>query len=86
MFYTYILYSQSADRFYVGSCQDLNTRLLRHNSSAVPSTKAFAPWKIVYYETFENRADAIKREREIKSKKSRKYIHRLVELADTSRL
>ncbi len=46
VFYTYILHSQSADRFYVGYCQDLGIRLQRHNRGGVPSTKAYRPWNI----------------------------------------
>jgi predicted GIY-YIG superfamily endonuclease len=34
-FYTYILYSTSHDRYYIGQCEDLNVRLARHNSGMV---------------------------------------------------
>ncbi len=36
------------------------------------------PWRLVYFEMFETRTEAIKRENEIKSKKSRKYIEVLI--------
>ena len=85
MFYTYILCSVSTGRYYVGSCEDPDKRLLRHNNGGVPSTKPYRPWELVYKETFATRSEALKREREIKAAKSREYIKRLVELADTSR-
>ena len=82
MFFIYILYSEYFDRYYVGSCSDLNARLHHHNSKGVPSTKPYVPWKLTYVETFENRAAATKREKEIKAKKSRKYIEYLISKND----
>jgi putative endonuclease len=78
MFYTYILYSAKYDRFYVGQCEDVVQRLQRHNNKGVPSTKPYVPWQLVYYEEYSSRAEASNREREIKNKKSRKYIEFLV--------
>ena len=79
MYYTYILQSQKNGKYYTGSCQVIDMRLERHNAGATPSTKPGRPWKLVYSESFENNSDALKREREIKSKKSRKYIEYLIE-------
>jgi putative endonuclease len=79
MFYLYILYSQNFDRYYVGHCEDLQKRLLRHNSKGVPSTKAYIPWKLVYTEKYNSRSEAATREKEIKNKKSRKYIEYLIQ-------
>ena len=78
MYYTYILYSEAFDRYYVGHCEDIGPRLLRHNLKKVPSTKPYAPWKLMYTETYATRSDASKREREIKGKKSRIYIEKLI--------
>lgn len=36
------------------------------------------PWKLVYSEEYSDKTSAIKREREIKRKKSRRYIEELV--------
>ena len=44
----------------------------------VPSTKPYTPWTLVHLEHFASRADAMKREKDIKSKKSRKYIASLI--------
>jgi putative endonuclease len=78
MFYTYILYSDRYDRYYTGHAEDLKARLTRHNNKMVSATKNFAPWRIVYYEEFEEKILAITRELEIKKKKSRKYIEFLL--------
>ena len=77
-YYTYILYSNRRDRYYIGYTSDIENRLKKHNSGGTKSTRSGIPWKLVYYEEFENKTDALKREREIKNKKSRKYIEFLV--------
>lgn len=78
MFYTYIIYSKSTDKYYIGYTHDLKLRLERHNSGNSRSTKSGIPWKLVYNEMFETKSEAIKRENEIKRKKSRKYIEGLI--------
>jgi putative endonuclease len=55
----YILYSEKFDRFYIGQTNDLIKRILRHNNGYVHSTKAFKPWKIVYFKEFETRVDSL---------------------------
>jgi putative endonuclease len=85
MYYTYILYSSSTDRYYVGSCDDLTIRIAQHNAGRNKSTKAGVPWIIQYTETFSTRSDARKRELEIKKKKSRKYIEWLINSSDSYR-
>jgi putative endonuclease len=71
MYTVYILYSEKYDRYYVGQTDNLEIRLERHNAGTVKSTKAYTPWKIVHTEEFESRSDAVRREHEIKKKKSR---------------
>ena len=78
MYFVYILYSKNYDRYYVGHCENLITRLIRHNNKGVPSTKPYVPWEMVYTENFVSRSSASAREKEIKNKKSRKYIEFLI--------
>ena len=82
MFYTYIIYSKCLDKFYVGSTQNIENRISRHNNSSTKSTKAGKPWVLVYQESFNTRAEAVRRELEIKSQKSRKYIENLIDSQD----
>jgi putative endonuclease len=63
MFYTYILKSIKDRSYYYGSTNNLNNRLLKHNSGKVRYTKGYLPYKIHYYETYETRSEAMKRER-----------------------
>ncbi|MEJ2048597.1 MAG: GIY-YIG nuclease family protein [Calditrichota bacterium] len=70
MWYIYIIYSEKLDRYYVGYTDNLSWRLERHNLGWGRFTKGGLPWKMVHHEKFQNKTDAIKRERKIKNKKS----------------
>lgn len=78
MFYTYILQSEKNGRYYVGSCNDVNERLKRHNNGSVLSTKGYLPWKVIYTETYQTLSEARKREYQIKSWKKRSAIESLI--------
>jgi putative endonuclease len=77
-FYVYIIQSELDRSYYIGSTQDLDERLRRHNQGRSTYTKAKRPWKLVYHEEFIDRSSAMKREREIKRQKSKKFIETLV--------
>lgn len=75
MYYIYILFSLKTNKYYVGSTDDLQGRLKHHNAGSTPSTKSGAPdWEIRYTETVPYRTAALKRELELKKKKSKNYI------------
>ena len=79
LFYTYILYSSIKDKFYIGHTENVQNRLLQHNTRNNLGTN---DWTVVYTEKYDNRSDAMKREKEIKNKKSRKYIEYLIQEKD----
>ena len=79
LFYVYIIYSPSLDRYYIGHSQNLEDRLIRHNNSGSKSTKKANDWKIVYYKSFLTRSEAVQKEIQIKKNKSRKYIEWLIQ-------
>jgi putative endonuclease len=66
MYYVYLLYSPSKDRFYVGFSADTDARLAAHNAERSASTKSGAPWRLVYFEAYEHKTDAMRRERKLK--------------------
>jgi len=74
----YIIYSPFLDQFYIGHSQDIDDRIFRHNNSGSKATKKSNDWKLVYTEIFNTKAEAMRRELEIKRKKSRKYIEWLI--------
>jgi putative endonuclease len=80
MFFVYILFSKSKNKYYVGSTGDeLDERIRRHNTNHKGFTGKVGDWELVYKESFDSKVDALRREKEIKNKKSRRYIKRLVQ-------
>lgn len=66
VFYTYIIESISFGTFYIGQTNDLISRIKKHNAGQVSSTRNKKPYKLVYFEEFASRAEAMNREWEIK--------------------
>jgi len=80
VYFVYILYSVKTNKYYIGSTENVESRLKHHNSASTPSTKSGAPlWEIKLIEVLTDRSAALKRELEIKKKKSRKYIEWLID-------
>ena len=73
-YFLYILYSLPFNRTYTGQTDNLENRLIYHNSGKVKSTKPFRPWVLIYSESFNSRAEAMKREKWFKSKQGREKI------------
>lgn len=82
MFAMYILQSIKSGKYYIGSTDNLDKRLKRHNNGYSRYTKGKGPFKVVYKEEFASRAEAKKREYYIKSLKSRSAIERLIDKSD----
>ncbi|MEY5047552.1 MAG: hypothetical protein RLZZ175_911 [Bacteroidota bacterium] len=74
MYFFYILYSTSNDKYYVGHTSNLVERLRKHNSNHKGFTGNINDWKVVYSEQYSSKSEAFAREREVKAWKSRKRI------------
>ena len=74
MIYVYVLYSAEFDRIYIGMTNNLERRIHEHNTGQNKSTKAYLLWKHIYSEVFENRMEARKREKYLKSFRGRTFI------------
>jgi putative endonuclease len=74
MFFAYILKSEKTGSHYYGHCEDLEERLKNHNAGKVRSTKSKRPLKIHYYEEFQSRSEAFKRELFFKSRSGYKFL------------
>jgi len=64
----YILYSKSLDKYYIGHTLNMDERLKKHNNRHRGFTGKNDDWKVVYTEYCGSRSEAMKREREIKSR------------------
>ena len=74
MYYTYVLQSTINGFLYKGSTENLENRILQHNSGLVAYTSKFRPWKLVYFEIFQTRSEAMAREKFFKTGKGREFI------------
>ena len=78
-YYTYILYSQQIDRYYVGYTGDsLEERLRKHNTNHKGYTGRTNDWVVVYKKKYRSKSEAYELERHIKRQKSRTYIESLI--------
>ena len=79
MFYVYILHSHILDKYYVGSTGELlEERIRKHNTNHKGFTGGLEDWQLKYSEEFNTKNEALKREKEIKSWKSKKLIEKLI--------
>jgi putative endonuclease len=75
----YILYSATANKFYIGhTTEPVDERLRKHNSYHTGFTGTFRDWKIVYIERYPSKLEAFARERKVKGWKSKKRVEDLV--------
>ena len=75
----YILYSELINKYYVGYTSDeILERIRKHNSNHDGFTGSKNDWVLKYLETFETKAEAMHREKEIKRWKSRIKIEKLI--------
>jgi putative endonuclease len=78
MAFVYILYSEKLNKYYVGACIDIERRLYEHNIGHSKFTSTGMPWRLMYTEEHATLQLAKRRELEIKKKKSRMYIEKLI--------
>lgn len=81
-FIVYIIFSSTKNKFYIGYTSDLEERIIRHNQKSKGFTSNTNDWKIVYTESFTTKSEAISREKQIKSWKSRNKIQELISNKD----
>ena len=66
MHYIYVLKSVKLGELYIGQTNDLKRRFVEHNEGKNISTKHKTPFKLVYYEAYQSRSDAVYREKQLK--------------------
>ncbi len=74
MFTVYILLSEKDNKRYVGFTDNIERRLLEHNSGRVISTMNRRPFILIYSEEYENKSDAMKREKYFKTHSGRNFL------------
>lgn len=74
MYTVYVLQSLKDGGLYIGFSNNLERRLLEHNSGNTKSNKSRVPFKVIYQESSSGRVNARKREQYLKSGCGREFL------------
>ncbi|MDQ5970881.1 MAG: putative endonuclease [Patescibacteria group bacterium] len=74
MHYVYILFSKKDKKLYIGSTSRLKKRKNEHDLGLVKSTCNRRPLILIYYEVYNNKVDAEKREKYLKGGNGRQSL------------
>jgi putative endonuclease len=74
MYFVYIIYSESLQRYYVGSTNNISDRLRRHNSGQGKYTRIGIPWKLINSFEFSTRPEAVRLEMKIKKRGIKRFL------------
>jgi putative endonuclease len=77
MFYTYILYSGTINKYYVGYTSDLEKRIGRHGSDKNKFTGQTEDWELIKYFEFSSKSEAMKLESKIKKRGIKRFLDSL---------
>jgi putative endonuclease len=73
-FAVYILFSEKLGKYYVGSTEDVEKRILAHNAGLSKFTSLGIPWKHVHVIECTDRSSAIKLELKIKKRGIKRFL------------
>jgi putative endonuclease len=74
MFWVYILYSSSLEKFYVGSTDNVDKRIAQHNAAKGNFTSKGIPWILIMKFECESRSEAVLLELKIKKRGIKRYL------------
>jgi len=77
-YYTYVLLSLKDNKFYIGSTSDLKNRFIAYCKGMVNVTKNRLPVKLIFYEAYLNKYDAIRREDYFKTSKGKQTLRNML--------
>jgi putative endonuclease len=81
MFYIYIIYSETADKYYTGYSENPWVRIKQHNENDTDKyTGKYDNWVLAaVFEVSEERGEAMKLEKFIKKQKTKSLIEKLID-------
>ena len=74
MYYVYLLESLIDKSWYIGYSDNLKRRISEHNSGKGCRTTKTKKWKLIYFEGYLDKFDALGRERFLKSGSGHRFI------------
>ncbi|OGH69642.1 MAG: hypothetical protein A2754_04295 [Candidatus Magasanikbacteria bacterium RIFCSPHIGHO2_01_FULL_47_8] len=77
MYFVYLLENRDDHSWYIGFTSNLKRRIVEHNNGTGCITTARKPnWKLIYFECYTNKQDALGREKFLKGGSGRKYLYK----------
>ena len=77
MFYVYIIQNEKRE-LYKGYTEDLKRRIIEHNNGRTKTTRKSKQWKLIYSETYNERDEAIQREKYFKTSAGRRFLKKVL--------
>ena len=74
-YYVYILQSLKDGKLYIGFTQNLKKRIQEHKVGKIASTKTRTPLKLIFFEGYLNKYDALRRESYFKTSKGKRSLN-----------
>jgi len=71
MHYAYVLQSQKDNFLYIGYTNNIESRIILHDKGLVSATRFRRPLKLIFYEAYVTKSDAIRREHYFKTAKGK---------------
>jgi putative endonuclease len=78
MIFVYAIKSIERNYIYVGMTDNVPRRIREHNNGENSSTKAYHPFELIYSEEHDNRIEARKREKYLKSGVGKEFLKSLL--------
>ena len=78
MYFVYVIESRQDASWYIGYRTNLKRRISDHNTGngCVTTAKKSGGWKLIYFECYTNKQDALGREKFLKGGSGRKYLYK----------
>jgi len=67
LFFVYVLYSISSDKYYVGQTNDIEARFKHHNSNHKGFTNLYKPWELMLVLQKTSRSESMTLEKKLKN-------------------
>ena len=78
MWVVYILQSEKDQSYYIGCTENMDKRLIEHNTGLSKYTSSKMPWILRYVEQVKDMKEARKREAFLKRQRNRKFYEKLI--------